>query len=301
MFRRPCPRLSASSTKPSPSSTIRTTRWPSRRPISTVARRALAWRRTFARPSWTIRKISICSSGPSSTRALDLEVDVELAVGGEELDVAVERRVERRRASRRREREHGEPGLLLRGVRRLPEPRHDTARRVGAAGQQARLRRHGEQVLREAVVDLARDPCALLRDHAPDLGRADRAPDADEQDRVGEEPQEVALRHVLARERRREHRLELGEQPDRRAEGEPAVEVLAVRAVAEAEADERDQAEDGLERDRAGQQIGAAVRPGRAAAASSDPAADHPERPHERAEQGDGQEGGNAPSRSARS
>ena len=32
-----------------------------------------------------------------------------------------------------------------------------------------------------------------------------------------------------------------------------------MRAVAEAEADERDQAEDGLERDRAGQQIGAAA------------------------------------------
>ena len=142
-------------------------------------------------------------------------------------------------------------------------------------------------------MDLARHPRALLRDHAPDLRGPDRAPDADEQDGVGEEPQEVALRYVLARERRREHRLELGEQPDRRAEGEPAVEVLAVRAVAEAEADERDQAEHGLERDRGGQQAGR-PGPGRAAAASR-ACGRYPQRPQGCGEQGDGQEGGHPP------
>ena len=121
---------------------------------------------------------------------------------------------------------------------------------LGAAGEQARLRRDREQVLREPVVDLARDARALLGDGTPELGRPDRAPDADEQDRVGEQPQEVALRDVVARERRREDRVELGEEPDRRAEREPAVEILAVGAVAKPEADEGSEPEQRLERER---------------------------------------------------
>ena len=112
-------------------------------------------------------------------------------------------------------------------------------------------------------MDLAGDACALLRDRAAELGRPDRPPDADEQDPVGEEPQEVALRDVVARERRREDGVELGEEPDRRAEGEPAVEILEVGPVAEPEADERGEAEQRLERERAGEQVGLARGPGR--------------------------------------
>ena len=58
------------------------------------------------------------------------------------------------------------------------------------------MRRDGEQVLREPVVDLARDARPLLGDRAPELGEADRAPDADEQHAVREQAQEVALRDV---------------------------------------------------------------------------------------------------------
>ena len=63
------------------------------------------------------------------------------------------------------------------------------------------MRRDGEEVLREAVVDLARHARSLLRDRAPELGEADRAPDADEQHAVGEQAEEVALGDVVARER----------------------------------------------------------------------------------------------------
>ena len=61
------------------------------------------------------------------------------------------------------------------------------------------MRRDREEVLREPVVDLARDARALLRDGAAELGAADRAPDADEQHAVREQAQEVALRDVAAR------------------------------------------------------------------------------------------------------
>ena len=85
---------------------------------------------------------------------------------------------------------------------------------------------------------------------------------------VGEEPEEVALRDVLARERRREDGVQLGEEPDRRAEGEPAVEVLAVRPVAKPEADEGGEPEQRLERERAGEQVGLARGPGESRAAT---------------------------------
>ena len=182
--------------------------------------------RAFASPSCTIRKTSICSSGASRIAVVDLELDLELAVGGEEVDVAAQRRVERRVPARRREREHREPRLLLRRGGRLLEPRQ-RLRRVGAGLEHARVRRDREQVLREPVVDLARHARALLGDRAPELGEADRAPHADEQDAVREQAQEVALRDVAAREQRREDVVQLGEERERRAQREPAVEVLA--------------------------------------------------------------------------
>jgi hypothetical protein len=96
-------------------------------------------------------------------------------------------------------------------------------------------------------VDLTRDPCPLLGDRPPELGRADRAPDSDEQDPGRDQAKHVRMRDVVARERRREDAVQLGEQPDGRAEGEPAVEILAVSAVAEPESDHRDQAQHRLQ------------------------------------------------------
>ena len=104
------------------------------------------------------------------------------------------------------------------------------------------MRRDREEVLGEPVVDLARDARPLVGDGAPELGGADRAPDADEQDAVREQAQEVALRDVVAREQRREDVVQLREERERRGEREPAVEVLAVLPVAEPEADQREQA-----------------------------------------------------------
>src|SRR4051794_5951405 len=111
---------------------------------------------------------------------LELEVDLEHAVRREELDVAPQRRLERRLAAGRREREDGEARLLLRESCGLLDPRQHLVD-VGTGAQAVHVRREGEEVLREAVVDLARDPRPLLRDGAPELGAADRPPHADEQ------------------------------------------------------------------------------------------------------------------------
>src|ERR671922_2147465 len=101
---------------------------------------------------------------------VDLELDLELAVGGQELDVAPKSRVEGRRAARRRQRQDREARLLLRRGGRLPEPGNDLLRRR-AVLEHARVRRDGEEVLREPVVDLARDARPLLADRATELRR----------------------------------------------------------------------------------------------------------------------------------
>ena len=164
------------------------------------ARRAPACLRAFASPSWTIRKTSICSSGAS-------RMPSSISRSTSSCPSAVRKSTYRRsaesngrRAAGRGEREHREARLLLRCGRRLLQP-GQRLRRVGAALEHARVRRDREQVLREAVVDLARDARALLGDGAAELGEADRPPDADEQDAVGEQAQEVALGDVAARER----------------------------------------------------------------------------------------------------
>ena len=82
---------------------------------------------------------------------------------------------------------------------------------------------------------ISRATRALLGDGAAELGEADRPPDAHEQDAVGEQAQEVALRDVAAREQRREDVVELREEREGRAEAEPAVEVVAARAEAKPE------------------------------------------------------------------
>src|SRR5919198_737530 len=178
---------------------------------------------------------------------LDLEIDLELAVRGQEVDVAPQRRVEWRRAAGRREREHCEPRLLLGGLRGLLQLRQRRFRR-GAVLEHARVRRDREQVLREPVVDLARHSGALLGDGAAEFGEADRAPDADEEDAVRQQPQEVALRDVAVRKQRREDVVQLREERKRCAEAEPAVEVVAAVAEAQAPADHRDQREQRLYR-----------------------------------------------------
>ena len=68
-------------------------------------------------------------------------------------------------------------------------------------------------------MDVARDAGALLGDRAAELGLADRPPDADEQDAVGEQAEEVAREHVVARAARREHVVEIGEDDERQRRG----------------------------------------------------------------------------------
>ena len=175
--------------------------------------------------------------GREPDRAVDLELDLEPAVGGQDVDVAAQRRVERRGPARRREREDREPRLLLREQRGLLQARHRFVDRR-AVLEHRRVRRDREEILREAVVDLARDACTLLGDSASELGELDRAPRADEDDDVREHAQEVALRHVRACEQRLEDEVQRGEQHQREAEREPAREVVAAAHEARAPADD---------------------------------------------------------------
>ena len=98
-----------------------------------------------------------------------------VAVGGEEVDVPPQRGVERRVAGSGREREDREARLLLSRLRRLLQLRDRLLLRC-AVLEHRRVRRDGEEVLREPVVDLARDAGALFRDRAPELREANRAP-----------------------------------------------------------------------------------------------------------------------------
>ena len=110
--------------------------------------------------------------------------------------------------------------------------------------------RDREQVLGEAVVDLAGDARALLRDSAPELRGADRAPHADEEHAVGEDPQVIAGRDRAARQQRRHDVVERGEEQQCRPQGDPAVEVPAPSPEATAEADHCDEIEQRLQRER---------------------------------------------------
>ena len=186
---------------------------------------------------------------------VDLEVDRELAVGDEEVDVAAKGGVERSVTRRRRERQDRELRLLLRrrgGELELRQRR----RRIGTRLEHARVRRDGEEVLRDAVVDLARDARALLRHRAAELGLEDRPPDPDHEYRVGQQRQEVGLRDLVAAEQGPEDQAQRREEHQRRAEREPAVEVLTTRAEAKPEADDGDQDQERLQSKRHGQQRG---------------------------------------------
>ena len=116
--------------------------------------------------------------------------------------------------------------------------------------------RDREKILREPVVDLARDARSFLGYRTTELGAADRAPDADEQHAVREQAQVVALRHVTGVHERREHEVQRREQHQRRAEREPVVEVLTLEPEAVAEADDREQEQHRLRGERAVQRSG---------------------------------------------
>jgi hypothetical protein len=236
MFFRPCPAPCASPSKPSPSSLI-------------VVRQALLD---------DAEDLDLLV-GRQADRLVDLELDVEGAVGGQELHVAPQRRVERRVARRGREREDREAGLLLRELRRLLEPWCDLLHRRPRL-EQAGVRRDGEEVLRETVVDLTRHARPLLGDGAAELGGADRAPGADEDDAVREHAEEVTLRDIVAGEHGLEDEVQGGEEHQGEAEREPAGEVLAVAEEARAPTDAGDQRHECLERERAGEIEGLRVR-----------------------------------------
>ena len=102
-------------------------------------------------------------------------------------------------------------------------------------------------------MDLACDARTLLGDRTPELGELDRAPRADEDDDVREHAQEVALRHVRAREQRLEHELQRGEEHQGEAEREPAREVVAAAHEACAPADDGDERDERLQSERTGE------------------------------------------------
>ena len=246
MFFRPWPAAISASSKPEPSSTTLTKRSPARSSIRTSARRAPACLREFLDDA---KHLDLLVGGEPDP-ILDLEVDLELAIGREEVDVTAESRVEGCRAACRRERQHGETRLLLGRGGRFLELRE---RRLGRSAvlEHGRVSRDRKQVLRQAVVDLSRDACALLGHGPAEFGEADRAPDADQQHAVGEQPQEVALRDVAVREQRREDVVQLGEERQSCAEAEPAVEVVPAGAETQAPADHGHKREQRLDRQRA--------------------------------------------------
>ena len=116
------------------------------------------------------------------------------------------------------------------------------------------MRRHGEEVLRQSVVDLSRDARSLLRDRAAELREANRPPDADEQDGVREQAQEIAGGDEAVGDQRCEDVVQVAEEKQGRAKGKPAVEIVAARPEAKAEADHGDQARQGARRHHRGEQ-----------------------------------------------
>jgi hypothetical protein len=151
------------------------------------------------------------------------------------------------------------------------------------------VRGDGEEVLGEAVVDLAGDARALLRDRASELREANGAPDAHEQDAEAQDAKEVPLRDGSAVDERREDVVQRCEEHQRRAEREPAIEVVAVIAEPPGEADDREEVQECLRGEQPGQherdarvlarRSGRDVRQGR-----SEHLRAHPGRSHQEAE-----------------
>src|SRR5207244_11680522 len=85
-----------------------------------------------------------------------------------------------------------ELGFLLGENGGLLEPGHGFLERRSGF-EHRRMCRHCEEILSEAVMDFARDACALLRDGTAELGELNCAPGADEHHGVREHAEEVAL------------------------------------------------------------------------------------------------------------
>ena len=90
-------------------------------------------------------------------------------------------------------------------------------------------------------MDLARHSGAFLGNSSTELGAADRTPDTDQENCEREDAQEIALQHVVTRSSGRENVVKVGEDDERQREREPAVEVATVAAVAQPEADDRNE------------------------------------------------------------
>ena len=97
-------------------------------------------------------------------------------------------------------------------------------------------------------MNLAGDAGALIGDRPAELRVGDGSPDADQQDPVCEQAQEVALEHVVTGDDRRDHEVELGEEGQSCCETDPAVQVAAVSPVAKREAHESNEPEEGEKR-----------------------------------------------------
>ena len=171
MFRRPWPRLRLVGVEPGAVVAQRDeARRPSRSPIVTQACRAPACLRAFASPSCTIRKTSICSSGPEPDRSGSISSSTSSAPS------AVRKSTYRRSAASNGERPDADESARIanRASCCAASAASFEARQglggIGAGLEHRRVRRDREQVLREAVVDVARDPRPLLGDGAPELG-----------------------------------------------------------------------------------------------------------------------------------
>jgi DNA-binding NarL/FixJ family response regulator len=169
-----------------------------------------------------------------------VQLDVDLAVGRENFHVPTQRGVEPCRASRRGQSENREACLLLRRGRSLLETRQDVLER-SARLEHADLRGDCEEVLSEAVVNLARDAGSFVGNGPAELGLRDRPPHPDEQGAVRHNPEEITLEDKVARDDRGQDEVQLREQRKRRGQAHPAVEVATVPAVADAEADHSDE------------------------------------------------------------
>ena len=97
-------------------------------------------------------------------------------------------------------------------------------------------------------MDLLGDPGALVGDRPPELGLADRPPHANEQDGVREQAEKVPLKEILAHPTRSDDVVQIGEDDERQRKGQPAVEIAAVVAVADPEADRAGQRQERKER-----------------------------------------------------
>ena len=115
------------------------------------------------------------------------------------------------------------------------------------------MRRDREEVLRKAVVNLARHACALVGDGAAELCKLDRTPRADQEDDEREHAQEVPLRDERARQERLEDEVQRREEHERETERKPAREVVAAAHEAHSPADDCDERHERLERERARQ------------------------------------------------